>query len=323
MPLRSSAVFLALLSSSSAFIGINLGNVLEAPHEGDWAPAAQEYYFDDYVRANFTRVRIPVRWDQHLGTAPPYAIDPPFLTRVQTVVGWCLARNLTCVVNTHHDDWIGSAPNASFPAALPRFVALWTALGAAFAAAPPALLFEVINEPVAPLSLDNLNALYAAVLPAVRATNPTRTVYLGGLSWMSPYWIEKNPDAVVFPPLADGRADANLALEVHSYDPYAFCLQSPPTATSWGSPADVAAVDAMFAAAGAWGAARGRRVFMGEAGCQIAAARAGRLAWYRAVGRAAGALEGITVWDDDGTWKLYDRVARTWDAGVLDALFGR
>ena len=40
----------------------------------------------------------------------------------------------------------------------------------------------------------------------------------------------------------------------------------------------------------------------------------------RAVGRAAGALEGITAWDD-GTWKFYDRAARTGDAGVLDALF--
>jgi hypothetical protein len=27
-------------------IGINLGNVLEAPVEGAWAPVAQEYYFD-------------------------------------------------------------------------------------------------------------------------------------------------------------------------------------------------------------------------------------------------------------------------------------
>ena len=348
---------LALLScATAAFLGINLGNVLEAPVEGAWAPVAQEYYFDDYVSANFTRVRIPVRWDKHMGTAPPYTIDATFLARVKTVVSWCLARDqLTCLINSQcvplvkrpraaerqlnshsphlplcprdcfsHDDWIGSAPNASFPSALPRFVALWTQVAAAFADAPPSLLFEVINEPVDPLSLANLNAMYAAVVPVMRSTNPTRTIYLGGLSWMSPVWIQNNPDAIVFPPLAGGGADANLALEIHSYDPYAFCLQNPPTQASWGTPSDVAVVTSMYAAAAKWGANHGgKKVYMGEAGCQVVAARAGRLVWYRTVGKAAQSIEGITIWDDFGDYKIYNRDNRTWDTGVLDALFGR
>ena len=53
MPARSSALCLAftLLSVGSAVpIGINLGNVLEAPNEGEWSPVAQEYYFDDYAK---------------------------------------------------------------------------------------------------------------------------------------------------------------------------------------------------------------------------------------------------------------------------------
>lgn len=96
---RSALAFTAL-TTTSAFIGINMGNVLEAPTEGAWAPVAQEYYFDDYVAANFTRVRIPVRWDLHMGTSLPYTIDPTFLARVQTVVSWCLARDLTCLINS-------------------------------------------------------------------------------------------------------------------------------------------------------------------------------------------------------------------------------
>lgn len=104
--------------------------------------------------------------------------------------------------------------------------------------------------------------------------------------------------------------------------PYGFCLQSPPTVSTWGSPADIAAVNSMYTGVAAWGRAHGRTAFMGEAGCQVQApSRAGRLLWYRTVGSASAALEGITVWDDDGTWKLYNRAERTWDTEVLAALF--
>jgi hypothetical protein len=348
------------LPCTLAFFGINLGNVLEAPTEGAWAPAAQEYYFEDYVTQGFTRVRVPVRWDKHLGTSPPYAIDAAFLARVRQVVGWGLARNLTIVVNSHHDDWIDSASN--FTAQLPRFLALWTQVAAAFAAAPPSLLFEVINEPVS-LTLAQLNQLYAAVVPLMRVGNPSRPIYLGGLSWMSPNWILQNPEAVVFPALPSGAADANLRLEVHSYDPYGFCLQSPPSQATWGTPSDLAVVQSawrgprpllsfppppppprppltapaslllhihthspeMYTDLAAWGSSHGgRSVYMGEAGCQVAAPnRTDRILWYSTVGAASRAVEGITVWDDDGSWKLYNRVDRTWDEEVLAALFGR
>lgn len=231
--------FLALPAPAASFIGINLGNVLEAPTEGAWAPAAQEYYFDDYVTQGFTRVRVPVRWDQHMGQAAPYAIAPDFMARVHEVVGWGLARNLTVLVNSHHDDWIDNS--TQFAAQLPRFLALWSQVAASFASAPPTLLFEVLNEPVN-LNIDQLNQLYAAVVPLMRAQNPTRAIYLGGLSWMSAYWIASHPDAVAWPALPSGQADPHLRLEVHSYDPYAFCLQSPPSASTWGTPSDVAAV---------------------------------------------------------------------------------
>lgn len=371
MPVQQAVSALLLLlcaAPASAFIGINLGNVLEAPTEGAWAPPAQEYYFDDYVAAGFTRVRVPVRWDQHMSRSPPYAIDAPFMARVHQVVGWGLARNLTVVVNSHHDDWADSSAN--FSRVLPRFLALWQQVADSFASVPDeALLFEVINEPVS-LTITQLNQLYAAVVPVMRAHSPTRPIYLGGLSWMSPYWVEQHPNDIVFPALPSGQADAHLHLEVHSYDPYHFCLESPPTASSWGTPTDIAAVQSalgeervsppphlrrthsthatqasashrarahtqhapalrphagMYADAAAWGVSHGnKRVYMGEAGCQVGApSRADRLLWYKTVGAASGVIEGITIWDDDGSWKVYDRTARTWDEGVLQALFGR
>ena len=40
--------------------GINLGNVLSAPVEGNWSGAATEQYFIDVAGAGFKNVRIPI-----------------------------------------------------------------------------------------------------------------------------------------------------------------------------------------------------------------------------------------------------------------------
>ena len=296
------ALSLPILSSS---IGINLGNVLEAPTEGAWAPPAQEFYFDQYKLLNFSFVRIPVRWDQHMLTVPPYTIDPVFLARVQTVVGWALARNLSCLINSHHDNWLDVANHTQYMLMKPRFVALWTAVAAAFADYPTLLRFEVFNE-FHVISLDDANDVYATVVPIVRGSggnNGVRPVYLGGLSWMSAYWLAANPDAVVFPKLASGAVDPNLRNEVHSYDPAGFCLYTPPTVPSWGTPADVAKVNAMYAGVANWSATHGgTRVLMGEAACGVKAQSDGRLAWYATIAKAAGSLaDGVALWDDYGS----------------------
>ena len=177
-PASTAPAALALLALLSAALGvdglgINLGNVLEAPTEGAWAPVAQEYYFDDYASRGFTFVRGPVRWDEHMGKSPPYVIDATFLARVHEVTGWALTRNLSVLINSHHDDWIDVADDGAFQAALPRFQALWTQVAASFASAPTSLFFEVCNE-FHLISLANANAVYASVVPIMRAA--------GGLS---------------------------------------------------------------------------------------------------------------------------------------------
>ena len=280
-------LILCAFFSSGAAIGINLGNVLEAPVEGAWAPAAQEYYFDDYKSRGFTTVRIPVRWDNHTQPNAPFTIDPAFMTRVQQVVVWSLSRNLTTIINAHHDDWVNS--EAHYEAKLPRYLAIWAQVAAAFAAAPAALRFETLNEPTN-LTIAQLNDMHAKVLPVMRAggNNPSREVYLVGLSWDGADWLLQHPDAVVFPLLPSGVPDPHLRFEVHSYDPYQFCLQDPPTAASWGTAAEVGAVVSRYEGLGAWAASRGHAVLMGEAGCFVKALnRADRLLWYKTIGTVA------------------------------------
>ena len=47
--------------------GINFGNMLEAPNEGDWGLRVQEKYFDLVKEAGFDFVRLQVRWNSHAG----------------------------------------------------------------------------------------------------------------------------------------------------------------------------------------------------------------------------------------------------------------
>jgi endoglucanase len=119
--------------------------VLEAPLEGDWAPPAQSYYFDDYASVGLQWVRIPVRWDNHTMTAPPYTINATWMARVQQVVGWSLAHGFPTIINTHHDDWLDTTTD--FAAQLPRFQAIWQQVATAFANASDLLMFERCARP--------------------------------------------------------------------------------------------------------------------------------------------------------------------------------
>jgi len=305
-------------------IGINLGNTLDAPQEGEWAAPANESYFDAYIVAGFKSVRVPCQWSQHISDTPPYVtVHNAFLARVDEVVGWSIKRNLTTIVNVHHDDWIdGASTSAEFEHSLERLVAVWTAIGEKFAGVPDHLLaFEIFNEPHLNMTTDWLNMMNAAVLPAIRKANPTRTVFLGGLHWMNPHWLLDNPDGIaMLPPIATGPTDPYLALEVHSYDPYNFCGggKSAPAKHSWAS----GSVSEWAKSLQQWAAQRQVPVLLGEFGCtRQQTNQTGRLSWYAEVAaevRAHGFA--AMVWDDSGNFELFHRSQGTWDTDVLHAL---
>ncbi len=43
--------------------GVNLGNALDAPQEGEWGLTLRSELFDMIKEAGFDSVRIPVRWE--------------------------------------------------------------------------------------------------------------------------------------------------------------------------------------------------------------------------------------------------------------------
>src|SRR5215469_18647927 len=101
--------------------GINLGNALDAPHEGAWGVTLKADYFRLIRKAGFNSVRIPIRWSTHASTAAPYDIETDFFQRVDWAIGQALSRNLAAVINIHHYEEMNQDPIQNRP----RLVELW------------------------------------------------------------------------------------------------------------------------------------------------------------------------------------------------------
>jgi len=101
--------------------GINLGNTLSAPVEGNWATVVYEQYFMDVADAGFSNVRIPMDffgsrttgddispWSTNANTVGEYdgnvtdfVVSETYLDRVETVVNWSLGQGLYTVIDFH------------------------------------------------------------------------------------------------------------------------------------------------------------------------------------------------------------------------------
>ncbi len=286
--------------------GINLGNTLDAPEEGRWADPAREFYFSDYHDAGFTCVRIPIRWDHHLGTEAPYTIDPAWLDRVEQVVDWGLAHGLVTIINAHHDDWLYE----NFPAHLPRFESLWRQVAERFQNKSDSLLFEIINEPYFDLSEAQVDTLNARILRVIRRTNPHRIVILTGGG-------ENSYRAVLHlhPP-----QDPYLMAYFHYYLPWKFTHDKIGT---WGSVQDKLILQGHFDLVQNWSLQHGLPILLGEFGVSVGADRASLLRWYDAV--ANGAIQrgfAFTVWDagPQANKFTYFRQPGLWDEPQLNVL---
>ncbi|MEL7160274.1 MAG: glycoside hydrolase family 5 protein, partial [Bacteroidota bacterium] len=203
--------------------GINLGNTLEPPQESAWNNGpAEESYFDRYVEAGFTNVRIPVRWDQHTGSTPPYTVDATWMDRVEEVVDWGLERGLYVTLNGHHEDWLKNGyANQNLR---DRYDAIWRQIVARFRDKSEKLLYEIINEPIG-MSVAQVDELNARILGIIRAEEPTRLVIYGGNRW-------SNAEELYLAAIPD---DDYVIGYFHSYDPWPFAGEA---RRDWGSAAD-------------------------------------------------------------------------------------
>jgi len=81
---------------------INLGNMLEAPNEGDWGITLEKEFFQIISEAAFDAVRIPIRWSTHANVDSPWIIDSGFFARIDWAIDEAQSHDLAVIINIHH-----------------------------------------------------------------------------------------------------------------------------------------------------------------------------------------------------------------------------
>ncbi|MGB9896248.1 MAG: glycoside hydrolase family 5 protein, partial [Thermoproteota archaeon] len=192
--------------------GINIGNALEAPNEGDWGVVIKDEYFKIIKEAGFDTVRIPIRWSNHAENAPPYKIDDNFFKRVDWVVNKSLEQGLITIINIHHYEEIMQKPEEHEE----RFLALWKQISEHYKNYPDTLYFELLNEPNGALTSDIWNKFIEESVSIIRKTNPSRKIIIGPTNWNSVYKLKE---------LEIPEGDKNIIVTFHFYTPFEFTHQ--------------------------------------------------------------------------------------------------
>ena len=297
--------------------GVNLGDALEAPNEGDWGVVVKEEYFDLIKDAGFDSVRIPMRWSAHADESAPYTIDPKFFARVDQVVDWALERDLQVVLNIHHYEQMATDPTAHRE----RFMALWKQIAEHYKDYPPALLFEPMNEPNGALDAKLWNSISADAVRVIRESNPERNLVIGGANWNA-------YDQLQYLELPEG--DPQIIATFHYYLPFQFTHQNADwvegssawTGTTWdATDAEKAEITHHFDEVAVWAEAQDVPVLMGEFGAYSKADITSRALWTDFVAREA-ERHGFAwaYWEFCSGFGVYDKNAKQWNEPILKAL---
>lgn len=295
---------------------VNLGNHLEEPGENAWGGKRLEPQDLQAIKAaGFDTVRLPVRWDVHSDPQSPHAIDPVWMARVTTLVDAGLAAHLNVILNSHNFAPVDTDPDAGAP----WLADVWRQIARHFADRPKAhLWFEIENEPHGPLTNANLLKTLMPSLAAIRASNPTRPVIIGGGDYSS----------ITSLATLELPADRNVYPTFHDYNPFDFTHQganwvhpTPPLGRVYGTAADAQGLDHDVARVQAYIARTGRVPFMGENGANDLIPLDQRVAYHRAITKAFAPLHiGVCVWGYTNTFPFRDNRTGQWLPGMLEAI---
>ena len=266
--------------------GINLGNILSAPYEGNWAAPLTEDYVDNVARMRFKHVRVPIRFDNqttplssviytdangnYIGSPDNYTVNETYLNRIEQIVDWCLTRNLIVVIDVHGDQWFWESFDATSTnyktgndrlAAIDRFKAIWKAIALRFQNKPDEVLFEIMNEPFFSMNAAEVIDINSQMLSVIRQSNPTRNVIVtggGANSYEAPMQLSST----------FLNTDNHLIATYHYYRPFAFTSSASQqyTDNDWGTVTDKSTVDIHFNQLLSWSQNNAIPIYMGEFG---------------------------------------------------------
>lgn len=231
-------------------IGWNLGNSLDSTNNDltiesspkkfaeSWGNPEPTTELIDAVHAGgFNTIRIPVSWYQHIyqenGT---YKIDDKWMNYVKKFVDHAYNQDMFVILNIHHEDFINVSQftDATLNDATQKLTGIWTRLSEEFKDYDQKLIFEGMNEPRETInstiewgdgntnSWNYINKLNKVFIDVVRgqgsAANKERLLMLPG------YHAGNSPVTVRAIDVPAGSG--NVALSVHAYNPYFFCMDN-------------------------------------------------------------------------------------------------
>jgi hypothetical protein len=143
-------------------------------------------------------VRIPFNWRLFVTANYPHRLEGPGWELLDQAIAWCREAGLYVVLDLHGapngqtganiDDSRGRPLLFESEAAADLTVKLWEALATRYRHETIIAGYDLLNEPVAhyfdPARYNpRLLALYARLVPAIRAIDPHHTIFLGGAQW--------------------------------------------------------------------------------------------------------------------------------------------
>lgn len=295
--------------------GVNFGNALEAPKEGEWGMVIQESFFDLVKQGGFKSIRLPVKWSNYALVRSPFTIQEDFFKRIDWCINQATQRGLNIVVNIHHYEGLDDQPTLN----VDRWVGIWEQIAERYKNQSDKVYFEIYNEPHNELN-KYWNDYLLKGIAAIRKSNPTRPIILGGINWNG-LWDLKNlrlPD------------DKNLIVTFHYYEPFQFTHQEAEWvdgSTAWkgtkwqGTKADTDKVLEQMTIVETWAKQNNRPIYMGEFGSYSKADQDSRIKWTAFIRKEA-EKRGFSwsYWEFGAGFGIYDRDKKQWRQDLLNAL---
>jgi endoglucanase len=322
--MRSNITALQIVSEMK--VGWNLGNTMDTGGaETAWGnPVTTHAMIDKIKQQGFTTLRIPTTWNNHVGGAPNYTIDPAFLDRVEQIANYAFDNNMYVIINTHHEGAWAKPTYATLSAVKAKLTAIWTQVANRFKNYGDYLIFETLNEPRLEGSpeewtggtaegRDCVNQENLAAVNAIRATGGNNSTRFIMCPTYAAAGYQSTIDAFVVP-----NNDSRIIVSIHNYSPYTFAMEYPGVST-WGTNADKASLNAEFDTFYNKFIRNGRAVVIGESGTtnkNNLSARVAHAEYFYSALRAR-QITGIW-WDNNGSavggenFGIFNRSALTW-----------
>ncbi|MFH1196709.1 MAG: glycoside hydrolase family 5 protein [bacterium] len=297
--------------------GVNFGNALEAPKEGDWGVTIEDKYFSLLANTGFNSVRIPIRWSSHTSSSSPYNIQQTFFDRIDYLINKAFQNNLAVIINIHHYEEIMTDPITHKA----RFLAIWKQIANRYKDYSYKLFFEILNEPNSELTPQIWNEFLRDALTVIRETNPHRSVLIGLANWGGLGTLNQ----LVIP-----ETEKNIILTFHYYNPFEFTHQGADwvdgsdawLGTKWPETlTDKTRLENEIMTAVTWGAQKNIPVNCGEFGAFEKADMTSRVNWTSFVRETCEKYEiSWNYWEFCSGFGIYNRDEGEFIEPLLNAL---